>query len=129
MTRDTPLKPVPHPTLSQFLAYSYTADAALQAMKVAGVYGFVLCFLAFRKVELPTRPALEVVLPLLLWSWVFEVWLPGIPACQYLMVGDPNDILCYGFGAIGAMLFWERFYEVRAKGDASPHPHPGSSGQ
>lgn len=52
----------------------------------------------------------EILIPLLLWSWFFELVLPNISFFRHLAVCDPNDILCYTMGTLLAVIFWGRFY-------------------
>lgn len=53
----------------------------------------------------------EVLIPLLLWSWVFELWLPFTRPFQHLATSDPADILWYALGGLLASLFWRWYYE------------------
>lgn len=52
----------------------------------------------------------EIIIPLLLWSWFFELVLPNVGPFRHLAVCDPNDILYYTVGAVLAALFWGRYY-------------------
>jgi hypothetical protein len=52
----------------------------------------------------------ELLIPLILWSWVFEVWLPRTSAFQGLAISDHLDILYYAAGALFAALFWRFRY-------------------
>lgn len=52
----------------------------------------------------------EVLIPLLLWSWFFELVLPNIGPFRRLAIGDPSDILCYTLGAFLAVLLWRGYY-------------------
>jgi hypothetical protein len=53
----------------------------------------------------------EILLPVLVWSAVFEVVLPRLGPFQRLAIADPADVLCYVLGALGAALFWRRWYD------------------
>ena len=53
---------------------------------------------------------MEIVLPLILWSWLFELILPNLRPFQRLAICDPNDILCYTAGAFFAAIFWQYYY-------------------
>lgn len=55
----------------------------------------------------------EVVIPLVLWSLVFEVILPNTSLWAGRTIPDPFDVLCYAAGAFAAMLFWGRWYRAR----------------
>jgi len=50
----------------------------------------------------------EVIIPAVLWGWIFEVYLPTSPLGRNWSTADPLDIACYLSGAVGAMLFWHR---------------------
>lgn len=54
--------------------------------------------------------AVEILIPLLLWSWFFELILPTLGPFRRLAVCDPEDILCYALGTLLAALFWGRYY-------------------
>ena len=56
----------------------------------------------------------EILLPLLVWSAVFEIYLPRLPAFSHLAHADANDIAFYALGALSAALFWQ-FYYARDK--------------
>jgi hypothetical protein len=63
--------------------------------------------------------AIEIVVPLLIWSALFEVVIPGHWAWQVPTVADPYDVLSYCLGALGAVVFWKWYYVWRR---ASPPP-------
>ena len=65
-----------------------------------------------RTTDAMPQPA-EILIPLLLWSWFFELVLPFLGPFRRLAVCDPDDILCYTVGAIIAALFWRRYYVER----------------
>jgi len=52
----------------------------------------------------------EVVLPLVIWSFVFEVWLPTTSMFQGRSIGDPLDVLYYSLGALIAAIYWRWKY-------------------
>lgn len=54
--------------------------------------------------------AVEIVIPLLIWSVVFEAWPIVIDLLKVPSVADPNDILAYWFGAMVAAAFWRWHY-------------------
>lgn len=78
------------------------------------VYGLHL--LGARRSEGPPT-ALEIGLPLLFWSLLFEVVLPR-SALGAHHVADPRDVLAYAVGALGAQLAWSELYD--APGDVAP---------
>jgi len=53
---------------------------------------------------------IEIVLPVAIWSFVFEVWLPRASWLPKPTVGDPADILAYASGALVSMVFWDWWY-------------------
>ena len=55
--------------------------------------------------DAPPR-GVEVLIPLLLWSWFFELILPNLGPFRHLAVCDPNDILCYTVGTVLGAWFW-----------------------
>jgi hypothetical protein len=65
--------------------------------------------LGLRPHDDPPR-AHEVVIPLLLWSWVFEFLLPAHLYFQRWCTRDYMDILYYALGAMLAALFWTWWY-------------------
>ncbi len=52
----------------------------------------------------------EILIPLLVWSWVFEVWLPQTAAFTDIAIADVWDVLCYVVGAFVAVLVWSWYY-------------------
>src|SRR5688572_24531779 len=42
----------------------------------------------------------EIIVPLVLWAYVFEVQLPNVPTGGRPSVADPVDVLCYTLGAL-----------------------------
>lgn len=60
------------------------------------------------------RPAgIELLLPLIIWSFAFEVWLPQTATFRDHSTADPFDILWYVCGALLATLFWDWWYRAR----------------
>ncbi len=50
--------------------------------------------------------ASEIVVPLVVWSFVFEVWLPHTEALRGRTVGDPADVLWYAIGSMIGVVWW-----------------------
>ena len=48
----------------------------------------------------------EIIVPLILWSVAFEIWLPATAAFQGLATADHRDVLCYAIGAAVAGVWW-----------------------
>jgi hypothetical protein len=55
----------------------------------------------------------EILIPLLMWSFLFEVWLPRVSPFRLLAFADSMDVLCYAMGAFLALQFWRRWYGER----------------
>ena len=52
----------------------------------------------------------EIIIPLVLWSWVFEILLPATGWLGDRCVADYLDIVYYSLGALLAGLFWAWWY-------------------
>lgn len=52
----------------------------------------------------------EIIIPLLLWSVLFEIILPLDPFWSAYTVADPMDVFWYCVGAFVAGVFWKRRY-------------------
>jgi len=61
----------------------------------------------------------EIVVPLLVWSFVFELVVPRLGVFRGLAFSDHLDILCYASGALAACVFWRAYYR---RGDAHESP-------
>lgn len=59
--------------------------------------------------------ASELLIPLMLWSWIFEIWLPRTAMFRGLAICDHRDILCYAAGTLFAALFWKIWYRDRRR--------------
>jgi hypothetical protein len=57
----------------------------------------------------PPRPS-EIVIPLIVWSVTFEVWLPRTEAFRAWCTADPADVLAYAAGAMAAAVWWRWWY-------------------
>lgn len=74
---------------------------------------FLLRKLGLRKDDVVPR-ASEILIPLLVWSWVFEIYLPSTNSFNGLATSDYLDILAYTVGCFIAALFWKFWYgEIR----------------
>jgi hypothetical protein len=65
--------------------------------------------LRLRKGKAPPD-AIEIAVPLVIWSWVFEAFLPRTALFKGLEVSDHVDILCYAVGGLLAGVFWKVWY-------------------
>jgi hypothetical protein len=67
-----------------------------------------------RRIGLRVHDALptagELLVPLLIWSWVFEIYLPSVPFFKGLATSDCLDILAYTLGGCFAAVFWKVWY-------------------
>lgn len=50
----------------------------------------------------------ELMLHLIIWSFVFEVYAPGLERFRGVTTADPLDIVCYALGALAAAAVWHR---------------------
>ena len=61
-----------------------------------------------------TRPEpAEIIIPLVIWSWVFEIVLPATHWLGDLCVADYWDVFYYTLGALIAAAFWAMWYRPR----------------
>ncbi len=56
----------------------------------------------------------ELLVPLLVWSWVFELILPATGILGAYCVSDYRDITWYALGTLFASIFWRWWYRVSA---------------
>jgi len=56
----------------------------------------------------------EIVIPLLAWSWIFEIILPKTAILADRCTADFMDICYYALGAFFAALFWKWWYAATA---------------
>jgi hypothetical protein len=52
----------------------------------------------------------EILIPLIIWSFIFELYLPTVPFFKHLATSDYRDIISYTAGAIIGALFWQIWY-------------------
>jgi hypothetical protein len=58
------------------------------------------------------RPeGVELLIPLIVWAFVFEIWLPQSTGFKDHVVGDYRDILWYTAGALAASVIWDWWYQ------------------
>ncbi|MBN9521845.1 hypothetical protein J0H58_25570 [bacterium] len=75
--------------------------------------------LGLRSHDGPPEPV-EIIIPLVLWAWVFEVILPRTAAFGRYCVADHRDVLYYAAGALGGAVFWRWWYGAAETGTAAP---------
>ena len=73
---------------------------------------FILRQLRLRPDDSPPH-SYEIIVPLLLWSLIFEIWLPTVAAFRGLATPDHRDVLCYTLGALVAAVVWKFLYGRR----------------
>lgn len=74
---------------------------------------FIMRRIRLRTDDLPPQ-SWELLIPLLLWSWVFEMYLPSTETFRGLAISDYRDILSYASGALFAGVFWKIWYAQAA---------------
>lgn len=79
---------------------------------------FVLRTLGLRETDEAPR-AHELLIPLVIWSWLFEIALPRNTFFARWCVSDHQDILFYSLGAFVAALFWRWSYKELLPKDPS----------
>jgi hypothetical protein len=52
----------------------------------------------------------EILVPLIVWSWIFELFLPRTQFFKRFETADYVDIFCYSLGAFVAGIFWKIWY-------------------
>jgi hypothetical protein len=70
---------------------------------------FIMRRVGLRTNDLPPTAG-EVLIPLLVWSWVFEIYLPSVSFFEGFATADFLDILCYTSGACFAAVVWRLWY-------------------
>ena len=70
-----------------------------------------------RRDDAPPR-AIEIVIPLILWSWIFEIWLPNAGLFRGKVVSDYHDIWAYAAGAALSSVIWKLIYRTQLKSPA-----------
>jgi hypothetical protein len=73
---------------------------------------FLMRRIGLRKDEGPPTAA-ELLIPLLIWSWTFEIYLPSVPCFKGLATSDYLDIFAYALGGCFAAGFWKFWYGER----------------
>ncbi len=79
---------------------------------------FLLRQLRLRRDDRPPESH-EIIVPLIIWSVVFEIWLPTFPLFRGLATPDHLDILAYAAGALIAGIWWSRYYNGQCPTTAS----------
>jgi len=59
----------------------------------------------------------EILIPLVMWSAIFELYLPRVGYFEGLAVADHTDILWYAIGALAASVVWGIVYRDRKQSD------------
>lgn len=53
---------------------------------------------------------LEILVPTLVWAWMFEVYLPATELWRGRAVADPFDVVCYVAGGVVSWIYWQQRY-------------------
>jgi hypothetical protein len=72
---------------------------------------FLMRKLGLRNQDRPPK-ASELLIPLLVWSWTFEVYLPSLHFFKRWATSDYRDILSYAAGGLFAATFWKMWYRA-----------------
>jgi len=70
---------------------------------------FLLRCLRLRSDDSPPQPD-EILVPLILWAAVFELWLPNLPVFRGLATADYLDVFYCTLGASIAGIWWRVWY-------------------
>jgi hypothetical protein len=70
---------------------------------------FIMRKIGLRTDDLPPQ-VYEIVIPLIIWSWVFEAFLPHVGFFKKLATSDHVDIFWYTLGGVLASIFWKKWY-------------------
>ncbi|HAC62108.1 MAG TPA: hypothetical protein DCF68_00880 [Cyanothece sp. UBA12306] len=54
----------------------------------------------------------EIIIPVIIWSVIFEVILPQNPIISHLAIADPYDVVCYIIGGLIAGIIWQWYYKI-----------------
>ena len=57
----------------------------------------------------------EILIPLVVWSAIFELYLPQVGYFRHLATPDPLDVLCYALGGLLAVGVWQVTYRARRR--------------
>lgn len=55
----------------------------------------------------------EIIVPLVIWSILFEIVYPRLPYWNRWATSDHRDILFYALGGLGATVLWSAYYRFR----------------
>jgi hypothetical protein len=87
---------------------------------------FLLRKVGLRRDDGPPR-AEEILVPLVMWSAIFELYLPHTRYFEGLATADHVDILWYTIGALAASVVWGITYRGREQPDREPDGEPSES--
>ncbi len=82
---------------------------------------FLLRKAGLRRDDGPPR-ADEILIPLVMWSAIFELYLPRVRHFEHLTVADSVDVLWYTIGGLLASVVWQVTYRDRGRVDRDPPP-------
>lgn len=73
---------------------------------------FLVALLGFLHLRTKGEPpdSYEILIPLVLWSWMFEGWFPTTRLFESVTIADHRDIIWYAAGALVGAIYW-RWWE------------------
>lgn len=95
-----------HDHLNDLICIPFWVPIMVFLMRKAGVRGD----------DAPPQ-AEEILIPLVMWSAIFELYLPRVGYFEGLAVADHTDILWYAIGALAASAIWGIVYQDRKQPD------------
>lgn len=80
---------------------------------------FLLRRTGLRRDDGPPR-ADEILIPLVMWSAIFELYLPHVRYFEHLATADYVDVLYYTIGAFAASVLWQVMYRGQRQASVAP---------
>jgi hypothetical protein len=80
---------------------------------------FLLRKVGLRKGDGPPR-ADEILIPVVMWSAIFELYLPHVRYFEHLATADYVDVLYYTIGALAASAVWQVVYRIHPQASVAP---------
>jgi hypothetical protein len=97
-----------HESLNDLICIPFWVPIMLFAQRMAGM----------RDGDDRPRPS-EIVIPLIVWSWLFEIILPETRWLGDWCVADYMDVFYYTLGALVAAVFWRWWYGSAVESEQS----------
>jgi hypothetical protein len=96
------------PYCANELSRSYLNDVICLPLWIP-IMAFILRRIRLRTHDAPPTAG-ELLIPLLIWSWAFEIYLPSVPFFKGLATPDYLDLMSYTTGGCFAAGFWKLWY-------------------